>query len=332
MKTTSLSEIEAFLAVADCQGFGKAARELGIAQSTMSRRIANLESRLARKLVMRTTRRVSLTDAGLAYAAELRDVLARLETADARLQSRSSEPEGVLRVTMPTSFGRVCVLPCIARLAVRYPRLRFEIDLSDRYVDLLDGRFDVAIRLKSPDQSGVETERICAFELALCAAPSYLAAHGWPREPADVAAHSCLVHRAYAPLVNWPVTWRGRRSSLQITPRVSVTDSSSLLALTVGGAGLAVLPSYLSAQDLETGRLVEVLPGLEFPRYEVFAAYLRHRVDLAKARVLLDEIRSIARSDRIGGVLQPGGTVPSGIASVRERQDTSSSIVRSGRP
>jgi DNA-binding transcriptional LysR family regulator len=297
MNTTSLSEVEAFLAVADCHSFGRAARELGIAQSTTSRRVASLEARLGRQLVMRTTRRVSLTDAGLVYAAELRDILVRLQSADARLQSRTVETEGVLRVTMPTSFGRVCVLPCIARLAARYPRLRFEVDLSDRYVDLLDGRFDLAIRLSSPEQSGVLTERLCGFDLALCAAPSYLAAHGSPVDPAGLASHSCLAQRTYAPLVSWKVTWRGRRTSLQIAPRISVTDSSSLRALALDGAGLAVLPSYLCADDLGSGRLVEALPGLRFPRHHVFAAYLRHRSDLTKVTVLLDEIRSAMPAD-----------------------------------
>lgn len=296
MNASPLSEIESFLAVADCGSFGKAARELGVAQSTMSRRIANLEARLGRQLVMRTTRRVSLTDAGLAYATELREVLARLESADARLQSRSVEPEGLLRVTMPTAFGRVCVLPCIARLGERHPRLRFEADLSDRYVDLLEGRFDLAIRLESPAQSGVRSERICGVGLALCAAPSYLAAHGSPTDPADLVSHSCLAQRTYAPLVHWKATWRGRRIDLQIAPRISVSDSTSLLALTLAGAGLAVLPSYLSAPELASGRLVEVLPGLGFPAREVFAACLRHRVDDAKVRVLLDELRSAVRS------------------------------------
>lgn len=292
MKTSSFADVEAFLALAQCQSFGRAARELGVAQSTMSRRIANLESRLAQQLVLRTTRRVTLTDAGIAYAAELRDVVARLESADAHVQNRALEPEGVLRLTMPTAFGRVCVLPCVARLAARYPRLRFELDLSDRYVDLLDGRFDIAIRLASPEQSGVDVVRIGGFSPALCAAPSYLAAHGRPRTPADLVHHSCLAQRAYAPLVHWRVTWQGRKTTLQFTPRISVSDSTSLRTLAVDGAGLAVLPAYLVADDLATGRLVEALPGLRFPRSDVFAAVLRPRVDLVKVKAFMDELRS----------------------------------------
>ncbi|MGE7963226.1 LysR family transcriptional regulator [Pseudomonas sp. NPDC089918] len=291
MKTISLSEVEAFLAVASCHSFGKAARELGIAQSTVSRRITNLESRLAQQLVLRTTRRVALTDAGLSYASDLRDVVARLESADARLQSGSIDAEGVLRVTMPTSFGRTFVLPRIARLAARYPRLRFEVDLSDRYADLMDGEYDVAIRLASPSQSGVRYEKIHTFSLALCAAPSYLEENGLLNDISDIPAHFCLAQRVYAPVISFPVSWQGRKTNLQINPRISVSDSTSLRTLTLAGSGLAVLPLYLVKQELEEGRLIEALPGLEFAEYDVFAAYLRHRGDSAKVKVFLEELR-----------------------------------------
>lgn len=291
MNTTPLSEVDAFLAVADCQSFGKAARELGIAQSTVSRRISQLEMRLAQSLVVRTTRRVALTEAGQLYAAELRDVLARLETAQARLQNRSVDPEGLLRVTMPTAFGRTCVVPSIARLAQRHPRLRFELDLSDRYVDLQDGRFDVALRLSAPEQSGVHAEHLCDFGAVLCAAPAYLASRGVPQAPGDLAAQSCLALRTYAPQSTWNVRWQGHDMQLQMMPRLAVTDASALRALTVDGAGIAVLPTYLANPDLAAGRLVEVLPALRFAPHRIFAVYLRDRVNLAKVKVLLEALR-----------------------------------------
>lgn len=324
MKTTSLSDVEAFLAVAELHSFSKAAQELGIAQSTMSRRIANLETRLAQQLVMRTTRRVTLTDAGSSYAAELRDVVARLETADARLQNRSMEPQGVLRVTMPTAFGRVCVLPCIAQLANRYPKLRFEVDLSDRYVDLLDGRFDVAIRLNAPEHSGVQAERLCSFGAILCASPAYLDARGRPQVPGDLDAHSCLAFRTYAPQVNWSVLWKGRQMDLKITPRLSVSDATALRVLTLDGIGLAVLPSYLAVPDLREGRLVEALPGMTFADLAMFVAYPRHSVNLAKVVVLLDVLRAGLPAHLVGGtnaVLEAPSQRPAGIASTFHRRD-----------
>jgi DNA-binding transcriptional LysR family regulator len=138
MNKASFSEAEAYLAVVDRGGFGAAARELGVTQSTISRRIAALEQRIGKRLVERTTRRVTLTEAGLAFANDLRDVLARLADAEGRVQSEGSEAEGLLRVTMPTAYGRTSVLPRLAGLAKRHPRLRFELDLSDRYVDILE--------------------------------------------------------------------------------------------------------------------------------------------------------------------------------------------------
>lgn len=291
MKKASLSEVEAFLAVVDRRGFGAAARELGVTQSTVSRRIAALEQRIGRRLVERTTRRVVLTETGLAYADELRDVLMRLENAEARVQARPAEPGGLLRITMPTAYGRVCVLPRLAGLAERYPRLRFELDLSDRYVDLLDSGFDVAVRLAAPPQSGIDTEKIGSFGLHLCASPGYLARRGPVSDPPNLATHDCLALRTYAPRVDWRMTWQDRAVNIEITPRMTVSDMTALRELTLAGAGVAVLPSYVASADFTAGRLVDVLPGLVLPSIDVFVAYPRHRSDLSKVAMLLDELR-----------------------------------------
>ncbi|WP_419709683.1 LysR family transcriptional regulator [Pseudomonas sp. NFX224] len=288
MNPSSLADVEAFLALAACNSFVMAARELGIAQSTVSRRISNLEARLGHQLVLRTTRKVALTDAGIGYAADLREVMAKLASADSRLQSGLLKVEGVLRVTMPTSFGRAFVLPRIAQLTSQYPALRFEVDLSDRYVDLLDGEFDVAIRLASPAQSGVNYEKIASFGLALCASPSYYEQYGPLNEPADLAHHVCLAQRVYAPVISFPVTWQNKKNTLEINPRISVNDSTSLRSLALEGAGLAVLPLYLVKDDLQRGTLANALPGLKFAEYEVFAAFLRHRKSSEKVKVFLD--------------------------------------------
>ncbi|MFJ4443427.1 LysR family transcriptional regulator [Pseudomonas sp. NPDC089422] len=292
MKISSFSEVEAFLTVAELMSFGQAARELGIAQSTVSRRITNLEARLGHQLVLRTTRKVALTDAGQSYAADLREVVTRLEAADSKLQSGLLSAEGLLRVTMPTAFGRAYVLPRLARLSKYYPRLRFEVDLSDRYVDLLDGEFDVAIRLASPAQSGVRYVKLMSFKPVLCASPSYLAQHDCVSELAGLTKHVWLAQRVYAPALNFQVSWQGTRTNLEIKPRISVSDATSLRTLTLNGAGLAVLPCYLVEKQLQRGDLVEVLPGLEFDEFEVFVAFLRHREQSTKVKVLLDALRA----------------------------------------
>ncbi len=294
MKKASFLEAEAFLAVADRGGFGAAARELGVTQSTISRRIAGLEARIGLRLIERTTRRVALTEAGLSYSGELRDVLMRLENAEARVQTQMAEPEGLLRVTMPTAYGRACVLPRIARLAGRYPRLRFALDLSDRYVDLLDGAFDVAVRLASPPQSGVDVRRIGSYGLRLCASPDYLAKNARPAVPSDIAGHDCLALRTYAPRVGWSAEWQGRSFEMEVSPRMIVSDMTALHRMVLAGAGLAVLPAYLADDDMAAGRLVDVLPGLGLSRLEMFVAYPRDRASLRKVAVLLDELSRLA--------------------------------------
>ncbi|MDX6007293.1 LysR family transcriptional regulator [Cupriavidus necator] len=293
MNKANFSEAEAFLAVADFGGFGAAGRELGVTQSTISRRIAALEARMGRMLVQRTTRRVSLTEAGQTYANELRDVLLHLQDAEARVQNQAAEPEGLLRVTMPTAFGRICVLPCIARLAERYPRLRFDVDLSDRYADLLDGSYDVAVRLDASHQTGVVTSVVQSFGLLLCASPGYERQHGLPASPTDLSTHTYLALRTYAPRLKWNSHWRGKKVEVDLTPRIIVSDSTSLRNLVIAGAGLAVLPTYLVAEDLAAGFLVDALPGLGLPRRDMYVAYPRHRGDLSKVKVFVDELSRI---------------------------------------
>jgi len=293
MKKASFSDAEAFLALADHRKFGAAARELGITQSTMSRRIASLERRIGQRLVERTTRRVGLTEAGMSYAAELRDVLHRLEAADARVQSRTAEPEGLLRVTMPTAFGRVCIVPHLTQLLRRYPKLRFELDLSDRYVDLFESGFDIAIRLAAPTQSGVDTEHVGRVRVHLCASPNYVKAFGLVSEPHEIAKYDCLALRTYAPRITWKLTWKGRALNLELTPRLVVSDVSALHRLVLNGAGVALLPAYLADADISAGRLVDVLPGLGLPSLDIFVAYPHGRETLTKVAAFLQEMKRI---------------------------------------
>jgi DNA-binding transcriptional LysR family regulator len=291
MNKASFSEAEAFLAVVDRGGFGAAARELGITQSTVSRRIAALETRIGKRLVERTTRRVALTEAGLAFANDLRDVLARLADAEGRVQSEGSEPEGLLRVTMPTAYGRTSVLPRLAALSRRYPRLRFEIDLSDRYVDILEEGYDLAIRIAEPTQSGLVSERIDRFTLHVCASPDYVAKHAPVERPQDLAAHACIVQRTYAPRSKWRFEWSGDLVEIEIAPRIVVSDMMAVQSLVLQGTGIAILPSFLARDDLASGKLVEVLGEAGLPAIDVFATFPHHRASLSKIRVLIEELR-----------------------------------------
>jgi LysR family transcriptional activator of dmlA len=306
MNNMGLFEAETFLVVAESGGFGTAARELGVSQSTISRRIATLEARLGVRLIERTTRHVALTDAGLSYAGELHDILLRLRDADARAQRGTAEPEGLVRITMPTALGRASVVPALARVARRYPKLRFELDLSDRYADLGEGTFDIAVRLSTTPQSGIREEQIASFGLCLCASRDYLEQRGTITELSQLADHDCLALRTYAPRTTWQVVWHGEPAELRFTPRMTVSDVYALLDLCSSGLGVAVLPMYAADKPIANGRLVNAAPGLSFPNLDVFAAYARDRAKLPKVAAVLDELRRIGTGPGPSHVDQEG--------------------------
>ena len=293
MNNMGLFEAETFLTVAECGGFGAAARELGVTQSTISRRIAILETRLGVRLIERTTRRVALTEAGLSYASELRDILSRLRNADARVQTGTAEPEGLLRISMSRAFGRAYVLPCLTRLAKRYPQLRFEADLSDRYVDLMEGTYDLAVRLASTSQSGIAEQRIATFAICLCAAPSYVESHGWITEPVQIKDHDCLALQTYAPRTSWSVICRGKPTEISFAPKMIVSDLFALYDVCRAGLGVAVLPMFLAAAAIADGSLVDAAPNFSFPALDIFAAFARDRAKLPKVLALLEELHQI---------------------------------------
>lgn len=294
MNKTQLSEAEAFLAVADRGGFGAAARELGVTQSTVSRRIAALEERVGRRLVERTTRRVALTDDGTSFAADLRDIMLRLSDAQARLHRTGAEPQGTMRITMPTGYGRSRVVPRLAALGARYPKLGFEIDLSDRYVDIIEEGYELAIRIAEPRESGLVCKKIDRFGLTICAAPAYLAARPAPLKPADILEHDCIVQRTYAARTSWRLGWEGGVADLSITPRWTVTDMATARLLAHAGAGIAVLPSYLVADDLGDGTLLSVLPEASLPQVDVFAVYPASRIGRGRIGPVIEALADSA--------------------------------------
>jgi len=291
MNMANFSEAEAFLAVIDRGGFGAAARELGVTQSTISRRISALEMRVGKRLVERTTRRITVTEAGATFASDLRDVIARLADAEGRVQSEGSEPQGLLHVTMPTAYGRTAVLPLLALLAKRHPALRFELDLSDRYADILEEGFDVAIRNAEPTQSGLVSQRIDRYTLHVCASPEYLARSKPIERPQDLADHACIVLRTYAPRSRWRFEWSGDLIEIEISPRTVASDMMAVRSLTLHGAGVAILPSFLAREDIASGKLVEVLTEVGLPAINVFACFPHHRANLSKIQVLIAELQ-----------------------------------------
>ncbi|MFO6447330.1 LysR substrate-binding domain-containing protein [Erythrobacter sp. NE805] len=293
MSGAQLATIEAFLTVIDVGGFGDAARELGLSQSTVSRRIAQLEDHLGCRLLARSTRHLSLTEAGLIFADEARAALAGLRRAELRVMGEDAILSGAIRMTMPTAYGRLVVVPAIAKLMEQHPRLAFHLNLSDRYVDLLTDPHDIAIRLSDEVPSGWKVVRLGSVGGGLYVAPSYLHRHPEPRAPHDLQSHRLLAAKTYTPRTTWRLKWKNRESVLEIAPVAIISDFAALHDLALEGAGIAALPDYVAAQAVQSGALVEILRGTVVDLWPVFAAYPQH---MATDRRLETIVSALQRS------------------------------------
>jgi DNA-binding transcriptional LysR family regulator len=291
MSGAQLATIEAFLTVVDVGGFGDAARELGLSQSTVSRRIAQLEEHLGCRLLARSTRHVSLTEAGMVFAEEARAALVGLRRAEHRVRGEDAVLSGLIRITMPTAYGRLVVIPAIAKLMEQHPRLQFHLNLSDRYVDLSADPHDIAIRLTDEAPSGWKVVRLGSVGGGLYAAPSYLRQHPEPRSPHELQSHRLLAARTYTPRTTWKLKWQDSDCILEIAPVAIVSDFSALHDLALCGAGLAALPDYVAAQSVQNGALVEILCGTVIDLWPVFAAYPQHMATDRRMESIVSELR-----------------------------------------
>lgn len=251
-----------FVKVAELGSFSAAGQALGISAAMMSKRIMRLEARLGARLLHRTTRKVALTDTGTQLFGELTAIMEALTAAEQRVTNRTRVPSGPLRVAAPTSFGRLHIAPLVGLFLAAYPLIQLHLNLSDAYVDLLDGRFDLAIRVTSERPPSLQAHRIAANRRILCASPDYLAAHGAPRQLQDLAGHRLLAADGQLP---WQLIFGTRRRSVEGTSFVRTNSSEIVRELATSGLGIA-LRSLWDVQDLlSEGRLHAVLPGWEGP-------------------------------------------------------------------
>jgi DNA-binding transcriptional LysR family regulator len=250
-----LADIQAFAEVVDSSGFGRAGKRLGLSKSMVSRRVARLEGELGAQLLSRTTRGVVATEAGLAFKAHADRVLAELDAARDAVAGDDGELTGKLRIAAPLTFGATHLAPVLAELARRHPALSIETEYADRFVDLIAERFDVAVRLGFLADSSLIARRIAPMMAAAIASPGYLAAHGAPQHPSDLARHAALTQG--------DETWRfrdGRREIVVRPPsRFRANNAQALLEGVMAGLGVALLPTFILHDAIESGRVVPIL-------------------------------------------------------------------------
>lgn len=285
-----LGAIPVFLAVVDNGGFSAAARVLGISKSAVSKRINDLEAHLGARLLYRTTRKLSLTEAGERYRGHAAAALRAASQAEDAVTQLQGEPQGLLRISSPMSFGRLHIAPMIAKLLQRYPKIQIDLVMDDRKVDLVAAGFDVAIRAQSgtlPDSTLV-ARKLAPLRQVLCASPDYLDRCGLPSVPAELSAHNCLLFSYSSDASQWTLVREGTAQTVQVSGNYRVNNSEALLSALLGGIGIGRLPTFVAGPDLKSGRLLQLFSSYHLPDHAFFAVFPQREYLPAKVRAFLD--------------------------------------------
>lgn len=292
MGEVNLNRLAVFVALVRAGSFTAAAEQLGLTKAMVSQHLVKLEHELGVSLVVRSTRRMALTEAGTAFHADCVRLLAEAEAAVERVAAGRAAPQGTLRITAPVNYGAMVVAPALAGFLRCYPAVRAELVLDDAISDLIGGRFDLAIRGGPLRDSGLHAVRLTGFRQLLVAAPAYLAARGTPRKPGELAAHDAVVLSALASPLQWQFTARnGSSQRVRLNARAQVGSAAAVHAMALAGAGLAVLPDFMVEADLAEGRLVHLLPSQRLPEGSFHAVYPSH-APAAKLRAFIEHLRA----------------------------------------
>jgi DNA-binding transcriptional LysR family regulator len=285
------SDILIFSEVARAGSVTAAARRIGIPKSTLSRRLIKFEERLGGKLMLKSTRRIVLTEAGQEYLARCEQVAHELEKATALFEPVTSEVKGTLRVTMPTDLGAYFLSEFFAAFSRRYAALKLELNMNDARVDILGERFDVALRAGALKHSSLVGRKIASVQFALYASPTYLATAGRPISPSDIAAHRCILLEAHARPVQQLELTNGRKGAHAMMSGPIKSSTLGLAhALAVAGAGIAELPVQMCGRETAEGVLVRVLPQWSPPTWDLHYLVPDRKLLPSKTRAFVDAL------------------------------------------
>jgi DNA-binding transcriptional LysR family regulator len=282
-----LQELAVYVRAAESGSFSRAARELRLSQPSVSRIVSALEARLGAKLLLRTTRRITVTDAGAAFLDRARRVLAELEDAEDAARGLDSL-RGTIRLAIPVLYGTREVIPRLAEFLRRHPQLTVEMTVSDERQNLVAEGADVAIRLGRLDDSAFGARRLASLERYLVAAPAYLKARGKPRTPADLAAHDGIFGPGGFGRDSWTLMRGAAAISVDVKGRIHTDSGSGVLASALAGLGIAIMSSVMCRQEVERGALAVLLPEYKLEPAEVHAVFPGGPHPSAKVRAFVD--------------------------------------------
>src|SRR5882672_4461401 len=289
-----IDAMQAFVAVADQQGFAPAARKLGLSPSGVTRLIAALEDRLGARLLQRTTRQVALTDAGSRYLERARRILADVEEAEDAVEGESTRPEGQLVISAPVGFGRLHVSPIVSAYLKRYRDVGVDLRLSDRMVNLVEDGVDLAVRIGHLPHSALVARHVGEMRRVVVASHGYLWARGEPRRPQEISAHDTIQFGAMMAALDWRFVEDGREIRVASTPRFATNSSDAAIQYAEQDGGLTRVMAYQAAEALKAGRLKIVLVGFEQPPMPIHILYPTSRLLSAKVRTFIDLVTEMA--------------------------------------
>lgn len=277
-----------FLAVIETGSFTGAAERLGTSSGQASKLVSRLEAELGVRLLNRTTRSVSPTEAGRAYHDRLKPLVDEFEALEMDIRNASQSPRGRLRVTAPLTFGALELAPALNAFAARYPDIALDVSFSDRVANLVDEGFDMAVRVGRPEDSSLVSRKLCDVRIVVVGAPSYLDRRGEPASPEDLADHDCIIDANFRDPDRWCFREAGEERAVPVRGRIRYSNAEACLSAAEAGLGLACAPAFVAGEALRTGRVRLLLSDFEPAPYAVHALYPHSRHLAAKVRALVD--------------------------------------------
>ena len=279
-----------FLRVAELGSFSAVALQAGVARSVVTRQIAALETHLGVKLMARSTRRLALTSAGSAYLEKCRVILNLVEAAEADVAAERLTPRGNIRISLPLSFGIRRLAPLLLDFSQRHPEVSLDMDYSDRRINLIEEGIDLAIRITRRLEPGDVARKIGTGRMLVVAAPEYLARHGRPQHPAELAHHECLGYASVGTPMPWQFMIDGQLESFPVRSRINANNGDVLTEAAAQGLGITLQPDFIVAGYLDAGRVEQILADFAIPELGIYAVLPSNRHVPHRVRVLMDAL------------------------------------------
>jgi len=273
--------------VAELGSFSAVAQQMNVARSVVTRQVAALEAHLGTKLLARSTRRLSLTSAGATYLEKCREILGLVDAAEAGLTEDSQAPRGHLRITLPFSFGIRQLMPMFGDFMVANPEITIELEFSDRRTNLIEGGFDLAIRITDRLEPGDVARKIGSSRSVVVAAPGYIKRHGRPRHPKDLIRHECFGY-VLATRSSWAFSLDGKTEWFPVAGRLEANSGDALLAAAIGGLGITYLPTFIVETAVREHSLDILLPAFRAPELGIYAVFPSNRYVPHRVRALVE--------------------------------------------